>query len=544
MSEDSGPDIATSDSFTETTHQSWLSRLGQSIVGVLIGLALIVGAIILLFWNEGRAIQTARSLTEGEGIVVDGDAAKVDPANEGKLIHISGDLVTKVPLADPEFGVTAKAARLVRTVETYQWKEESHTETRKNLGGSEDKVTTYTYTQVWSEPRIDSSRFRNPAGHENPQPRYRGFDVAAHDATLGAFRPGEAVLRRLATNDRYAADASAAGALRERVGMVTVADGVIFLGADPGRPRIGDMRITYHIAPTGPTSLIGRQSGADFAEYQTKAGDRLLMASTGTLSANDMFKAAEAENRILTWILRAVGSVVMFIGWLLVGRPLSVLGSVVPLIGDVLGAGMGFLALMMTAIAAPVVIAIAWFWYRPLVSVAVLVIGFGIAYAIKMRAGRRVATTPAGAALLGIAILGPALIAAIAGSASKAAADGIMPGEWKVTQSVVMNGAPTPPQIRTRCLSPDEAADTAKTFTPEYRTTNSNCRQVEFSSTATSLRWHMLCTGQLDMDVAGDFSFDSPRHYSAKISSKGAMAGREFVDSTVSIEGQYIGDCH
>ena len=29
------------------------------------------------------------------------------------------------------------------------------TETKKNLGGSEDKVTTYTYTQVWSEPRID-----------------------------------------------------------------------------------------------------------------------------------------------------------------------------------------------------------------------------------------------------------------------------------------------------------------------------------------------------------------------------------------------------
>jgi hypothetical protein len=140
-------------------------------------------------------VQTARSLTEGEGLVIAADQTKVDPGNEGKLVHISGELATKLPLTDPEFGVSTPAARLVRTVELYQWKEDSRTETKKNLGGSEDKVTTYTYTQVWSEPRIDSGRFHDPGGHENPQLRYRHFEVAARDATLGAFRPGEAVLR-------------------------------------------------------------------------------------------------------------------------------------------------------------------------------------------------------------------------------------------------------------------------------------------------------------------------------------------------------------
>src|ERR1700730_9920105 len=165
------------DSFTETTHQSWLSRLGQSVMGVLIGIGLIIGSTILIFWNEGRAVQTARSLTEGEGLVIAADAANVDPANEGKLVHVSGELATKIPLADPEFGLTTAAARLVRTVEVFQWKEESHTETKKNLGGSEDKVTTYTYTQVWSEPRIDSSRFHSPGGHDNPQQRYRHLEV-------------------------------------------------------------------------------------------------------------------------------------------------------------------------------------------------------------------------------------------------------------------------------------------------------------------------------------------------------------------------------
>ena len=53
--------------FTEVTSRSWISRIGQSIVGVLIGLVMVIAAIVVLFWNEGRAIQTARSLAEGAG---------------------------------------------------------------------------------------------------------------------------------------------------------------------------------------------------------------------------------------------------------------------------------------------------------------------------------------------------------------------------------------------------------------------------------------------------------------------------------------------
>jgi len=128
-------------------------------------------------------------------------------------------------------------------------------------------------------------------------------------------------------------------------------------------------------------------------------------------------------------------------------------------------------------------------------------------------------------------------------TSQRAAADGIAPGEWKLTETIVMNGNKTPVQTRTRCLSPEQAADTAATFSPEYRTVNSDCERVEFNSSATALRWRIRCTGQLDMDVAGDFTFDTRRHYSATIVSKGATAGREVVNTTVSIEGEHVGEC-
>ena len=48
----------------------WLSRIVESIKGVLVGLVLIIVSIIVLFWNEGRAVRTARSLEEGAKVVV------------------------------------------------------------------------------------------------------------------------------------------------------------------------------------------------------------------------------------------------------------------------------------------------------------------------------------------------------------------------------------------------------------------------------------------------------------------------------------------
>jgi hypothetical protein len=388
-----------SDSFTEVTSTSWFSRIGQSIVGVLFGIVLILGSAVLLFWNEGRAVQTARSLAEGEGIIVDADAARIDPANDGKLVHVSGDLKTTTPLSDPELGVSTKAARLVRTVEMYQWKEESHTETRKNFGGSEEHVTTYKYVQTWSENRIDSARFKRPDGHGNPQMRYRRFEVAARDATLGAFRPSDAVLTHLAAAREFRLDAALLDTVRQRAGAsVRIEDGRIYIGADPAQPHVGDLRISYHVAAEGPVSVIARQNGSGFEEYQTKAGDRLLMLRSGTLSAGEMFKAAEAENRVLTWVLRLVGVVAMLIGWMLMMRPLVVLADIIPFLGNVIGAGTGVVALLVTAVVAPIVIAVAWLWYRPLVSAGVLVVGFAIAYGIKMLAARRharVAPAPA-----------------------------------------------------------------------------------------------------------------------------------------------------
>ena len=109
------------------------------------------------------------------------------------------------------------------------------------------------------------------------------------------------------------------------------------------------------------------------------------------MSAAGMFKDAQDENRILTWIFRLVGVIVMFIGLTLVLRPLVVVADVVPFIGNMLGAGAALVSAVVTAVVAPLVIAIAWLWYRPLVSIIAIVIGLGVAFGLRALAKRKAA---------------------------------------------------------------------------------------------------------------------------------------------------------
>ena len=121
-------------------------------------------------------------------------------------------------------------------------------------------------------------------------------------------------------------------------------------------------------------------------------------------------------------------------------------------------------------------------------------------------------------------------------------ADGLEPGFWKVTSTPEVNGTPAPPQEKMRCLSAEETADLDKTFSPEARTINSACERVEHEVTPTSLKWRLQCTGQMTMDVAGAFSFETPQRYVAEVRTKMSMPGQS-VTSGVKIVGERVGAC-
>ncbi len=378
------------DNLSEVSTQGWFGRIGDSLKGMLFGGVLAAVSVAVLFWNEGRAVRRAEALKEGAGAVVSVGADKVDPANEGKLVHLTAMAVTGETLADNEFGVATNALKLQRVAEMYQWEEKKREERKKNLGGSETTTTTYDYAKRWSEKLIDSTKFKQPAGHTNPASMpYPSRLVTADKITVGAF--GLSGLLAGKINNFVELPVERLEALPEPMrAKAKLHEGRVYLGADPAVPLVGDLKVGFRVARPALVSLVARQVKGTFEPYATRNGGRIELLQVGEFSAGAMFKRAEEANAFLTWGLRVGGFVVMWIGFMLIAKPLSVLADLVPFIGTVVEFGTGLIAFLLAGVISLVTVAVAWIVFRPLLGAVLLALAIGLPFLVRrMRQGKR-----------------------------------------------------------------------------------------------------------------------------------------------------------
>jgi hypothetical protein len=379
---------------TEVTSTSWFGRIGNSIKSFLFGIVMFVAAFPVLWWNEGRAVRTEKSLHEGQGKVVSVPADRVDPSNNQKLIHITGKANTTETLTDPDFLVAANAIKLRRRVEMYQWKENKKEETRKKLGGGTETVTTYTYEKTWDDSPIDSSNFREASEHQNPPAMpYQSRDAEAEHVTVGAFTLTPSLVGQMSDYDAIpVTDQNLAALPAETKSKLKVSNNSFFLGGDPAAPQVGDVRISFSAVNPGDVSIVSQQAGTSFQPYHASAGMDIEMLKRGVFTAQQMFQSALQANTIMTWILRAIGWFVMFLGLAMFFRPISVVGDVVPLFGSMLAFGTGLFAFVISAVLAVLTIGVAWVVYRPVLGIALLSAAIGVLVFFALRGKKKLAT--------------------------------------------------------------------------------------------------------------------------------------------------------
>lgn len=373
------------DSFTETTHTGWFSRIGNSIKGIIFGGLLFVIAFPVLWWNEGRSVKTAKGLAAGEKITVDVVSDRVDSANDRKLVHTSGRAEAKDEVKDPEFGVTAPGLiKLQRLVELYQWVEEKTQKTEKKVGGGEETVTTYTYSQKWDDEVHVSSNFKKPEGHTNPPPAYTGKVIISENTWLGAFRlPG--FLVNSYNNYRPHALPELNGLPEALRGRTTAHGEWLYMGGKPDAPKLGDARVKFESIPPGDASVLAQQVKDTFEAFETGYGTTIGRIAGGIQSKEAMFAAAKAENTMIMWLLRIGGFLLMFIGLSMVLNPLRVVADVIPFIGSIVGAGTGIASFLLAAIGSSVTVALAWVFYRPVLGIAMLLVAAGAGFVLAKR---------------------------------------------------------------------------------------------------------------------------------------------------------------
>lgn len=379
-------DLGGGDRVTEVTSTGWLQSIVGSFVGVLVGFVMVAGTIILLYWNEGRAVQAYEALDRGQRAVVEVGADAVAAGDEGKLVHLVGALATKKPAQDPVFKVGGEdTVRVRRTVEMYQWTEHESQESHRELGGSTRTETTYSYTQEWADHPIDSSHFHVQNGHQNPPMPLRSTDFNGPGATLGAYKLDHGMLGHVqAWTPLTLPDAAAGPAGFERSGDQMVR------ARSPDGPTVGDVRVSFSEVAQQTYSMVAQLTNGMLVPYHDQTGYEIALAAPGSVPAAALFKEKKQEEGMLTWILRGVGFVLMLIGFILIARPVAVLVSVLPIFETIADAGIFLIALALAVPVTLLTIAIAWFTHRPVLSL-VLIAAAVLAYVAvhRMHAGRK-----------------------------------------------------------------------------------------------------------------------------------------------------------
>ncbi len=380
-------------SYQEVTTEGWGSRLMGSIKSVLFGILLFFGSFVVIWWNEGRAVRTAKGLDEGASQVVSIDANSATSASDGKLVHVTGKVVTEDLLKDDEFGIEVNALKLRRQVVMYQWVEEEESKKEKQVGGSEKTTTTYNYEKKWVSNLVNSGDFKVSEGHMNPKAfPYGEYTHQVSNASLGNFAVSQSLLSKINNFNAFSIDKIDTGKVKK---ATILEDAVnkkqnIYIGEGTNAdPQIGDVKLTFQIVEPGDYSIVAKQVGNTFEKFNTSTGTSIEMVSAGIFSQENMFQAAQKSNTITTWIFRLVGFLVMFFGLTLIFKPLVVLADVLPFLGNLLSMGLSFFSGIVALSLSLATMAIAWIFYRPVLGISLLIVGIGMIIFFYIRSSKK-----------------------------------------------------------------------------------------------------------------------------------------------------------
>jgi len=383
--------------FTETTHENLGERLQGACAGICIGLLLFFGSFPLLFWNEHRAVDRYDALRGAESQTVAVNPLYIDPANDGKVVHFSANITNGGDaLVDTVFGFESDGLTLRREAEMYQWVETSSTSSKKDVGGGKTKTTTYTYDKEWKSYLVSTSNFKQ-SGYTNPTTmEYTNAKKTADPILVGSYELPSELESRITWEKSLPVDVEdiTDGSIRNRT--TKTSDGYLYYGNSYQSPQVGDQRVKWYYVPESIITIIGVQNGNTLSAFVSESGEGgdVLLMQQGTHSAAAMYDQAEAENAALSWILRFVGWFLMGAGLYLVFRPIEVFADIIPCVGSIIGCGLIFMSVVLSALLSALTISIAWLTAHPKIGAIILVVtlavigccAFGVKYLERRRA--------------------------------------------------------------------------------------------------------------------------------------------------------------
>lgn len=318
-----------SDEYTEVETVSWATRKGNSFMWLFVGILLFFGSFFLLYWNEGKT-----DFSEVARTAIDIASTATPSTAIGKLVFTTGILTSNQLLGDSLFLKQGNYIALDRKVEMYAWSEETKTDTKKNLGGSETKNTTYTYTKGWTEAPKSSTSFKHREQHDNPKKAVINLTRKVSAAKVGVYNLDIASIELPTLSNLQLSHRNAI--LTQ--GALLVGDYLYQGNGSVNNPQVGDLQIRYSVLYSNiRVAVLGKLEGNNrITPYIHKINNKLYKNKLYRIfigTKDQAISTLKTEYSVWTWVLRLLGFILMWTGLSMFFEPLNVFLDLIPAVG-------------------------------------------------------------------------------------------------------------------------------------------------------------------------------------------------------------------
>lgn len=353
---------------------------------------------------------------------------------EGELVCATAMANTDEVLTDKEFGISENAISLSRKVEYFQWVEHKEEKSEDKLGGKQETVTTYTYSQEWVSSPVNSGDFKDPAyqGKNYTWTTVEDQDIWAQNVTFGAYVLNESLIHSISSREALelnisqeqlqALDKTIADTYARVKGLPTpntnvaqaqvaqpaqavaadstvLADSVktvvpdsisqankvdleyvhqmgnvLYYGRTANAPEIGDVRITFEKVVPAKVTVVSQVEGNTFKPYTASNKKKFQTLRMGKKSIDEIFEEENEANSMWTWVLRIVGILLVISGFKGLFGFLETVLKVVPFLSSIFAFGVGIICTIVGIVYSLIVIALAWIFYRPVLGIIILLV--------------------------------------------------------------------------------------------------------------------------------------------------------------------------
>ncbi|WP_298072649.1 TMEM43 family protein [Oleiagrimonas sp.] len=263
------------------------------------GGAILLASMAILATNEKNVITYRQAAMRHGGYVFNATDSGPTSGNEGDMVRVAGTPVVVKPAVDTAFGVRANAPILRRKVEMFQWQEDEY-------------AGQTSYEMDWYDYPVDWTVFKQPYHHRNPSSLPFGrANYLAGAMTLRGFTLSPAIMASMPGRVPVVPDFSHLHP--NLAASFRIIDGKLLSSRQPDSPQLGDLRVSWTVAPLQPVTIIARNRDGVLVPARNVDNEPGFELQVGIRQILDLQPDLPAEPW-LPWVWRVLALVLAGLG--------------------------------------------------------------------------------------------------------------------------------------------------------------------------------------------------------------------------------------